>query len=386
MPGGGTERFDSELTGAAQRFTHTFLAKERLAATLAALVSALAGLASGAVAANRRIVPDTRVFACKAGCSYCCYLLVTVTAPEVLAVLRFILEKFSRAEVNALTQRVTATDEITRGMNGYERLYAKVPCPLLVDGKCSVYEVRPLVCRGYTSYSWAACADSLRHPRPSKYVPQDGVRRNSYTGVQDGMITALGELGFDKQPLELIAALRIVLAEPNAAERWFGGEPVFADAVEKSEVNVIKRSIDSRIYDTSQAEPIAEFSLGKPLDPYYRKETLYRDKSGAFFLCGIGGESTYYARLAGEKYVPGEDIIMLNDDEARRWLEDWGYTEIILRIFGPKSASDTTTVVGVHLPDEIKGHAERAAAKKAESVEQWIEQLIRRELSRSSED
>jgi hypothetical protein len=385
-PGSGEKKYDSELAGAAQRFTHTLLAGERSAATLAALVSAVAGLAAGGVAANRRIVPDIQSIACKTGCNYCCYLLVTVAAPEVLTVLGYIVEKFSQAEIEALKQRVEATDEITHGLSGHGRHYSKLPCPLLVGGKCSVYEVRPLVCRGYTSYSWTACADSLLHPRTSKSVPIDWGRRNTFGVAQDGMITALHELGFEKQPLELIAALKIALKEPDIAERWLGGEAVFTNAEEKIEGSVVRRSIDSRMYDTSQAETIAKYVCEKPGEPYYREETLYRAKTGEYFLGGIGGEHSYYAQLVGDKYIPGEDIIALRVGEARRWLEDQGYTEIIERIFGTISTLDYTTAVSVHLTDEIMGRAERAAAKSATSVEQWIEQLIRRELSESNQD
>lgn len=285
-----------------------------------------------------------------------------------------------------MKRRVEATDEVTHGMNGYERHYANLSCPLLVDGKCSVYEVRPLVCHGYTSYSWAACADSLRHSRTSKCVPLDWGRRGTYGGAQDGMITALCDLGFEKQPLELIAALKVALAEPDIVERWLGGEAVFANAEEKCEVSVVRRSIDSRMYDTAQAEVIAKYAYGKPGEPYYREETLYRAKNGGFFLGGIGGEHSYYAHLVGNRLVPGEDIIELRDDEARRWLEDQGQTEIIERIFGLDSAADNTTVFGVPLPDEIKWRAELAAAKRASSVEQWIEQLIRRDLAGSIDE
>jgi hypothetical protein len=38
-----------------------------------------------------------------------------------------------------------------------DRYYAHVPCALLVDGRCSVYSVRPLLCRGYLSTDREGC-------------------------------------------------------------------------------------------------------------------------------------------------------------------------------------------------------------------------------------
>src|SRR6478752_1022498 len=54
--------------------------------------------------------------ACSKGCSYCCHMRVVVTAPEVLRIAAFVEETFSVEERAALTRRVAATDEQTRGM------------------------------------------------------------------------------------------------------------------------------------------------------------------------------------------------------------------------------------------------------------------------------
>ena len=69
--------------------------------------------------------------ACTAGCSGCCQH-ISVSPVEAESV-RIALEKLP-AELLALLARRVDTP-------------ADAPCPLLVDGLCTVYESRPLICR-----------------------------------------------------------------------------------------------------------------------------------------------------------------------------------------------------------------------------------------------
>jgi Fe-S-cluster containining protein len=167
--------------------------------------------------------------ACSKGCSYCCHMRAVVTAPEVLRIAAFIEETFSVEEREALAGRVAATDKQARGMSDEEWGEARVPCPLLVDNECSIYSVRPLDCRAYNSHSVAACRDAFESYAEWD-VPVDAEHQSSYKCVQAGLIQALAGSGRSASLLELTAALRILLEDPNAAVRWRAGENVFAAA------------------------------------------------------------------------------------------------------------------------------------------------------------
>ncbi len=41
------------------------------------------------------------------------------------------------------------------GLSRDEHAQAKVPCALVVDGKCSIYEIRPMACRAWNAFSAA---------------------------------------------------------------------------------------------------------------------------------------------------------------------------------------------------------------------------------------
>jgi hypothetical protein len=154
---------------------------------------------------------------------------VVVTAPEILRIAAFFEHTYSVEEREALARRVATTDEQTRGMSDEARGEARLPCPLLVANECSVYPVRPLDCRAYNSRSVAACQDAFESYADWD-VPVDAEHQSFYKSVQAGLLPALARSGRPTSLLELTAALRVILEDPDAILRWCAGENVFAAA------------------------------------------------------------------------------------------------------------------------------------------------------------
>jgi Fe-S-cluster containining protein len=103
---------------------------------------------------------------------------------------------------------------------------ARLPCPLLVNNRCSVYPVRPLTCRGYNS-SNARCCEQTVKARERVEVPVYSPQHRIATFILDGLRAGLAESGLKNELLELTAGLRIALTTPNAVDRWLVGEPTF---------------------------------------------------------------------------------------------------------------------------------------------------------------
>lgn len=81
---------------------------------------------------------------CRKGCSHCCKQAVAITAIEAHRIGTFIGRPpfpVKHRSLLAMVSRITATQE----------QYKSVPCPFLKDDECSVYPVRPLVCRTHFS-------------------------------------------------------------------------------------------------------------------------------------------------------------------------------------------------------------------------------------------
>ncbi len=102
---------------------------------------------------------------CHAGCTACCNVLVSCYLPESLRIAAF-LNQPQQAEVKAAflaaypawQQRVGSAPEqaMTAFASGQQAAYdaihlghfrQAIPCAFLMDGRCSIYPVRPLGCR-----------------------------------------------------------------------------------------------------------------------------------------------------------------------------------------------------------------------------------------------
>ena len=99
--------------------------------------------------------------ACTAGCHYCCHVHVDATPAEVAGVARHLRATRSATELADLVALLASRRHVS-AMTDDERWEAKIPCALLGgDGKCTVYEVRPLRCRAFHSSSVDVCRDAF---------------------------------------------------------------------------------------------------------------------------------------------------------------------------------------------------------------------------------
>lgn len=180
--------------------------------------------------ALRREPPETPI-ACKSGCSTCCQAKVLVIAPEILRIGEHLRKTKTADEIASLLERVRDIDAVTRGLSRADRAEAHVSCPLLdAQGACSIHEVRPLVCRSWSSYDAEACEQYWQAPGESVTPPQWRPGYELMQALTAGLGKACIDAGLDGLPLEFIAALRIVLERPNAGERWQHKLPVFLAA------------------------------------------------------------------------------------------------------------------------------------------------------------
>jgi hypothetical protein len=101
---------------------------------------------------------------CRKNCFWCCYLRVDAKAHEVLAIARHVQTKFTAEQRDALIQRLRQHSERVRTLSYVQHMATNIACPLLVDGSCSVYSVRPFGCRRHHSQRVQACEESFNDP------------------------------------------------------------------------------------------------------------------------------------------------------------------------------------------------------------------------------
>ncbi len=99
----------------------------------------------------------------------------------------------------------------------------------------------------------------------------------------------------------------------------------------------MKAVINGKKYDTTTAEAITSWGNGCGAGDFNRiDETLYKKKTGEFFMFGEGGARSRYAESydGGRSFGSGEKIIPLSDQEAREWMEAHATTDEYERVFG----------------------------------------------------
>lgn len=200
---------------------------DRLGPLIAAHGSAL-GIFESELAGYFHNVPGgpalKRALACKAGCTFCCHLQVRVTALEALAIAAVL----APAEHAVQRAAIASTAPRVQGLAVDERRAARIPCALLAEGVCSVYQSRPVACRALFSTDAGACEQALLAPLGAVLPPirSPAVPRALADTFAAGVNAAIGDEGLQGGLFELTAALEALTRAPDRARRWLAGEHV----------------------------------------------------------------------------------------------------------------------------------------------------------------
>ena len=173
---------------------------------------------------------DGHRVACRSGCTYCCMVPVAASAPEVLAIATFVRERCDEARRAAFDRRVEANISATEGMDMSQRDRVRLDCPFLEAGKCTVYEVRPIACRGYSSYSVEDCREDYEHPGTGVEGHTNGLRELVFGAIREGLAIACKSASVEYRLLELVRAYKIASEDSTLVETWRSRPEAFETA------------------------------------------------------------------------------------------------------------------------------------------------------------
>ncbi len=141
----------------------------------------------------------------------------------------------------------------------------------------------------------------------------------------------------------------------------------------------MKKIINGKVYDTETAKELVSWrNAGSWRDFSHKEETLYRKKTGEFFLYGQGGPMTNYAEATGtNSWSGGERIMPLTFAEAREWAEKHLDGDEYEEIFGEVTEDDSRVQVCYSLSAQAAETVKRRAAELGISASAYIEQLIK---------
>lgn len=188
------------------------LGKAATAADGARAVMATADAVAQALAAH---FPNQPKRDCRAGCDACCHLYVMVPPGIAEAIAEHLTARLDEKAMAALKAELVKAAAAAGALADPSML--RYPCPLLApDGTCTIYEVRPLTCRSFTSASASACR-SLVFDRnsPVPAIPQNPSHFRVYVEATKALEQAALARGRPAEQQGLAAALLAALGEAD---------------------------------------------------------------------------------------------------------------------------------------------------------------------------
>ena len=149
--------------------------------------------------------------ACKSGCSHCCHARVHALEPEVFRIAAAMRER-GPVVLDGLMAKLRRHAAIAQGLTAQQH---RMPCPFLVDHHCSIYTIRPAVCRKAHSLDAEPCRTG------SSTIPQDLATLMKAEAMIQGTAEAYEAHGFSAAGQELGQALLLALSDPDAEARWY---------------------------------------------------------------------------------------------------------------------------------------------------------------------
>jgi len=167
---------------------------------------------------------------CAKGCSHCCHMVVHATIAEVVQAADYVGREFSAEQRSELDEKLYAYERAVAPFFGRNLGDVRTQCPLLNDGFCTIYEARPLRCRGVNSLDVSECERQKLHPEleiaPPRTAGQMELTRESIRGVLQGLSMCSPDAGI----LDFARALRIALQRPDAFEKHLARQNPFNPA------------------------------------------------------------------------------------------------------------------------------------------------------------
>ena len=97
----------------------------------------------------------------------------------------------------------------------------------------------------------------------------------------------------------------------------------------------MKKIIDGKMYNTDTAKAISIWNAGQYGGHDYIEETLFKKRTGEYFLYGFSGAFGKYGKYIDINTCSGGSrITPYTEMEAKRWLEKYGTADEYVAEFG----------------------------------------------------
>lgn len=137
----------------------------------------------------------------------------------------------------------------------------------------------------------------------------------------------------------------------------------------------MKKIIKGKLYDTDTAKELGSWSnAGGWRDFSHMEETLYRKRTGEYFLHGEGGPMTKYAQTIDQNsWSGGSKVMPLSAEAARKWAEEHLDADEYMALFGePEEDSTEKVTLCVQIPASLDAKIRAIASEQGVSLTTYI--------------
>ena len=168
------------------------------------------------------------VVACGPDCSYCCHSQIDVLPIEALLILSFLSECFTSKQILLLMDKIEQRLQRTRekSLDSLFLIKNELPCIFLENGMCSIYEVRPFICRAWNSMDSSLCKKIFNSGKFDDEIEASSAR-NFIFGSSRSLFADFGkQLKLEAVPFEMTQAIFNCLKTTNPMPLWLSGQDI----------------------------------------------------------------------------------------------------------------------------------------------------------------
>lgn len=141
----------------------------------------------------------------------------------------------------------------------------------------------------------------------------------------------------------------------------------------------MKKVIGGKRFNTETAQYVGSYESDlAPTEHGFLKEDLYIKKTGDFFLHGMGGGLTKYAKSYGDAYGFGEKILPISINEAKIWVENHMTADEYEELFD--IIDDDNVGFNLLLPESVHADLKARADKEGKSMKSIAVSALREYL------
>ena len=199
--------------------------------------------------------------ACGAGCSYCCHSQIHVLPIEALLILSFLSECFTTKQMRLLMDRIDQRLQRTRkkSLGSLFSIKDELPCIFLKNGMCSIYQVRPFICRAWNSMDSSLCKKIFNSGQFNDEIEASSARNLIFESSRSLFADFGRQLKLETVPFEITQAVFNCLKTTNPLPLWLSGQDIV-------NVNTPLGPVSSQVYLSDNC-PSFDTYLDRPAQP-----------------------------------------------------------------------------------------------------------------------